>query len=274
MRSAMLAAAITLLIGGCASQSVSIRGLPTQNVGDAQRAPPLTAEDAPSMVTYDPWERLNRLTYRFNARFDAAIFLPAANIYRRVPLSIRAGVHNFFGNLTEVDSVINYTLQGRLGAGARSLGRFVVNSTFGLGGLFDVARRMSLRPAPTGFSTTLARYGMHPGPYLVLPLLGPSTLRDGVGFLGDFGATYAINVANLYRGNRSWGLDAADAVDQRANINFRYYSSGSPFEYGTIRFLYVRKRLIEDEALRGKSWKKGTKSTTQEENEFNEPAGK
>ncbi len=113
---------------------------------------------------------------------------------------------------------------------------------------------------------------MHPGPYLVLPLLGPSTLRDGVGFLGDFATTYAINVANLYRGDKSWGLDVVDAVDQRANIGFRYYSSGSPFEYGTIRFLYVRKRLIEDAGLRGR--KKGEAPAAQQKNEVNEPAGK
>ncbi len=304
MKGAMLAAAITLTISGCASQSVSIRSLPPQEPaadnaaaaqnatafaaavanasvneaeaerGNVERAPPVTARDAPSLSTYDPWERLNRLSYRFNARFDAAVFLPTANIYRRIPLPIRTGVHNFFGNLTEVGTAINYTLQGRLGAGARSAGRFVINSTFGLGGLFDVAKTMNLPPAPTGFSNTLARYGMHPGPYLVMPLLGPSTLRDAVGFLGDFAATYAINVADLYRGNKSWGLDVADAVDQRANISFRYYSSGSPFEYDTIRFLYVRRRLIEDGALRGRNWKEGTKSTTQEENESNEPAGK
>jgi phospholipid-binding lipoprotein MlaA len=86
----------------------------------------------------------------------------------------------------------------------------------------------------------------------VIPLLGPSTLRDGVGFLGDYGAEYGINVAGLYRGAVSWGLGTVNAVDQRANINFRYYSGGSPFEYETIRFLYVRRRLIEDEGLRAK----------------------
>lgn len=240
----------------------------------AAQAPPVTPADAPSMITYDPWERLNRFTYRFNARFDEALFLPAANIYRRVPSPLRSGVHHFFSNLTEVDSVINYTLQGRLGRGLRSLGRFVINSTIGIGGLFDVAAKLKIPSAPTGFSTTLAKWGMHPGPYLVLPLLGPSTLRDGVGFLGDFSTSYLVNVADLYRGNKSWGLDVVNAVDERANVSFRYYSSGSPFEYENIRFLYVRKRLIEDEGLHAKSQKKGEKSTTQQENEVNAPAGK
>jgi len=178
--------------------------------------------------------------------------LPVANTYQRAPRPIRAGIHNFFGNLAEIDSVINYTLQWRLKYGWRSFTRLAINSTIGIGGLFDVATKLKLPGTPTGFATTLAKWGMHPGPYLVIPLLGPSTLRDGVGFLGDYGAEYGINVAGLYRGTVSWGLGTVNAIDQRANINFRYYSGGSPFEYETIRFLYVRRRLIEDEGLRAK----------------------
>jgi phospholipid-binding lipoprotein MlaA len=225
------------------------------------------------MYTYDPWERVNRFTYRFNARFDEAVFLRAANAYRRVPSPIRSGVHNFFGNLSEVDSVINYALQWRLTLAARSLGRFVINSTIGIGGLFDTAAKLKLPGAPTGLSATLAKWGMHPGPYLVIPLLGPSTLRDGLGFIGDYGTSYGINIAGLYRGNVSWALGTVNAVDQRANVNFRYYSTGSPFEYENIRFLYVRKRLIEDEGLRAKLSRRRAKSTTQQENAVGEPAG-
>jgi phospholipid-binding lipoprotein MlaA len=280
VRAAVLAGVVALALGGCASQVISIRTVPDQtpaadnaaaaasaaafteavaaesansSTSDAQEAAPLlTPADAPSMYTYDPWERLNRFTYRFNARFDEAIFLPAADTYRRAPRPIRAGVHNFFGNLAEIDSIINYTLQWRLKYGLRSLERLAINSTIGIGGLFDVATKLKLPGTPTGFATTLAKWGMHPGPYLMIPLLGPSTLRDGVGYLADYGAGYGINIANLYRGNVSWGLLVANGVDQRANINFRYYSGGSPFEYETIRFLYVRRRLIEDEGLRTK----------------------
>jgi phospholipid-binding lipoprotein MlaA len=123
-------------------------------------------------------------------------------------------------------------------------------------------------------STTLAKWGMHPGPYLVLPLLGPSTLRDGLGFLGDYGTCMASNVGNLYRGNVSWGLGTVNAIDQRSNVSFRYYATGSPFEYENIRFLYVRKRLIEDQGVRAKEIREGAKSTTQQENEVAAPAGK
>jgi phospholipid-binding lipoprotein MlaA len=90
---------------------------------------------------------------------------------------------------------------------------------------------------------------MHPGPYLVIPLLGPSTFREGVGYAVDYGTDYAINFGDLYRGGQSWGLGVTNAIDQRANVDFRYYSTGSPFEYETIRFLYMRKQLIEDAGL-------------------------
>jgi phospholipid-binding lipoprotein MlaA len=288
MRQFAIAVAL-LALGGCASQSVSIRSVPAETPAadnaaaaanaaafaeavatananppgaavskdvavapDEEPAPPLTAADAPPMYTYDPWERLNRFTYRFNARFDDAIFLPVVNVYKHVPSPMRTGVHNFFGNLSEIDSVINYTLQWRLKFGLRSLERLVINSTIGIGGLIDVATKLKLPGSPSGFATTLSKWGMHPGPYLVLPLLGPSTLRDGIGFTADYATLYGINVFNLYRGGKSWGLSVLNAVDQRANVNFRYYSTGSPFEYETIRFLYVRKRLIEDEGLHSK----------------------
>jgi phospholipid-binding lipoprotein MlaA len=293
VKASVLVVLLAAMLAGCASQVLSIRTVPDQtpaadnaaaaanatafadavaaesanSSADAQDAPPLlTPADAPPMYTYDPWERLNRFTYRFNARFDEAIFLPVADTYRRAPRPIRAGIHNFFGNLAEIDSVINYTLQWRLKYGWRSFTRLAINRTIGIGGLFDVATKLKLPGSPTGFATTLAKWGMHPGPYLVIPLLGPSTLRDGVGFLADYGAEYGINVAGLYRGNVSWGLGTVNVIDQRANINFRYYSGGSPFEYETIRFLYVRRRLIEDEGLHPKE---PVKKTTDEV-----PAGK
>ena len=280
MKSLVLTAALLAgyaALGGCASQGVTTHRMPMQTpaadnaaaikraealaaVAQEAAAPagpeapaPLSRADAPPPQTYDPWEKLNRFSYRFNARFDTAIFLPVSNGYQQLPSPLRTGVHNFFGNLSQVDSVINYTLQGRLGYGVRSLGRFAINTTLGLGGLFDVATGLNLPNKPTGFGTTLAKWGMHPGPFLVIPFFGPSTLREGVGLLGDYGASYGVDIGHLYRGNVSWGLGVVNAVDQRANIDFRYYASGSPFEYDNIRFLYVRKLLLEDEGLHKKS---------------------
>jgi len=281
VRSALLVCLAAAMLTGCVSSNFSMRTLPPatpaaenasavrnaeameaeikQAAAHAQTQPPaaeplipLTAEDVPSIYTYDPWERMNRFTYRFNARFDEAIFLPVADGYRRVPAPFRAGIHNFFSNLTEVVSVLNYGLQARFIGGARSLSRFVINSTVGIGGLFDVATRVKLSNPPTGFSETLSTWGVHPGPYLVIPILGPSTLRDGLGYFADYGVTYGVNIADLYRGYQSYALGTVNAVDTRANVDFRYYATGSPFEYEIVRFLYVRKRLIEDDALHGR----------------------
>lgn len=278
----LLLAALILVLTGCATPELTIRRLPPQtpaadNTAAANRArevaagtvpslppeaavgsqpsaatasAPLTPAEAPSMYVYDPWGRLNRFTYRFNARFDEHIFFPVANGYRRMPVPIRSGVHNFFHNLAEVTSTVNYALQLRFKGGVRSLSRFVINSTVGLGGLFDVASKLKLSNEQTGFAATLSTWGVPPGPFLVIPIAGPSTLRDGVGSLGDYGVEYAINLANLYRGYQSWALGVLSAVDQRANIDFRYYGSGSPFEYETVRFLYVHRDQIQDEALR------------------------
>jgi len=274
----VLLAAVALC--GCASQGLQIRRLPSatpaadnaaaieytaalaaavtaETEEGAKSVPagvpaPITVADVPPMQTSDPWERLNRFIYRFNARFDEDLFLPVVDVYRRAPAPVRSGVSNFFLNLSEPKSVVNYLLQLRPVSGLRSLGRFAINSTIGIGGLFDVATRLKLKSDLTGFSATLSRWGMHPGPYLVIPILGPSTLRDGVGLLADYGVSYAINVADLYRGYQSWGLGTLDAVNLRASTDFRYYASGSPFEYETIRFLYVRKQLIEDAGLQSR----------------------
>src|ERR1700735_5082254 len=192
MRAAVLVALFAAPLAGCVSQGISIRSVPPEDPAapnaagaesavavaaaaatanneaaasggaaqsDQEKSPPITPADAPPMTTYDPWERLNRFTYRFNARFDEAFFLPVANAYRRVPSPIRSGVHNFFGNLSEVDSVVNYALQWRLKLGLRSLGRFVIHSTIGIGGLFDTAAKLKLPGAPTGLSTKLAKWG-------------------------------------------------------------------------------------------------------------------
>lgn len=236
MRTNALLLLLALLVTGCASA-------PTAPVGSAPRDDcRLPYEMA------DPWEPFNRAVYNFNARFDEAIFLPVSRGYQRVlPQPVRSGVNNFFANLGEVGNILNHSLQGRPGRALRNLGRFVINTTVGIGGLFDPASPMGLERQPTGFGDTLARWGTASGPYLVVPFVGPSSLRDGSGLLVGSVVTYQIDLAGLYQSSNNWALGGVNAIDTRANVDFRYYASGSPFEYEMVRFLYTNKRMIESE---------------------------
>ena len=216
---------------------------------EEQTPPAVTPVDAPAWDSYDPWERANRASYRFNARVDEAVVVPVASAYRRVPAPVRTGIHNFFGNLRELVSIVNYTLQVRPVKALRSVGRFAINSTIGLAGFVDVATRLDLRNPATGLGRTLAWWGVRPGPYVVIPFLGPATLRDGIGIVADLGTSYGINLAGLYTGTEGLVSAPINAIDERSGSEFRYYSTGSPFEYDQIRFLYVHKRMIEDAGM-------------------------
>ncbi len=129
----------------------------------------------------DPWEPMNRTIYNFNDVVDTVAVKPAAQIYENVvPGLVRTGVHNFMGNLSDVWSMANSALQLKAKFATETLLRVSVNSTLGLGGLLDVATEMRLEKHKEDFGQTLGYWGVKPGPYVVLPLLGPSTLRDAV----------------------------------------------------------------------------------------------
>jgi len=129
----------------------------------------------------DPWEPMNRSIYNFNDAVDTVAIKPAAQIYENVvPGLVRTGVHNFMGNLSDVWSMANSALQLKGKFATETLMRVAVNSTLGLGGLLDVATEMRLEKHKEDFGQTLGYWGVKPGPYVVLPLLGPSTLRDAV----------------------------------------------------------------------------------------------
>lgn len=130
----------------------------------------------------DPLEGFNRTVWAVNRGADQIVVKPVTKVYRAVtPKPARDGVRNFFANVAEPFSFINNVLQGRVDRAMRNLGRFALNTTAGIGGLFDPATRVGIQPASEDFGQTLAAWGANGGPYLVLPLLGPSTLRDGVG---------------------------------------------------------------------------------------------
>jgi len=134
----------------------------------------------------DPLEPVNRAVFTFNDTLDKWLLRPTAVVYKAVmPEFAERGVRNFFGNLGEVRNVVHNTLQGKLDGTARSTGRFLINSTVGIGGLFDVASKIGIPVQREDLGQTLGAWGINSGPYLVLPLLGPSSLRDGLGVVVD-----------------------------------------------------------------------------------------
>ena len=207
---------------------------------------------------YDPWEPMNRRIYIFNAVFDNYVFLPVVSGYEFVlPVIVRKGITNFFNNLTEVTNLMNSLLQFKFVKAVNTFGRIVINTTVGLGGLIDVATTVDGIPREDeDFGQTLGFYGLGPGPYLVLPILGPSDLRDTAGLVVDT-AVYSMMVGELIdltglgspeNDILNYSLSAIYAIDKRSNEPFRYYKTGSPFEYDLIRKLYLIKRqfLIDD----------------------------
>ena len=126
----------------------------------------------------DPFEEINRKTYEFNESLDTNIVKPVAEVYSNFPPKVKKGVTNFFNNLEEVDTFINQLLQGKPKESINDLSRFVINTTIGIGGIFDVASKMGLQRHEEDFGQTLAVWGVGEGPYIMLPFLGPSTLRD------------------------------------------------------------------------------------------------
>ncbi|MFL2715696.1 MAG: VacJ family lipoprotein [Gammaproteobacteria bacterium] len=126
----------------------------------------------------DPLEDLNRKTYEFNEKLDSTILKPTAELYSKFPPKVKQGVTNFFNNLEEIDTSVNQLLQGKPKKSLNDLTRFVINSTIGIAGLFDVASKMGLERHEEDFGQTLAVWGVPEGPYIMIPLLGPSTLRD------------------------------------------------------------------------------------------------
>ena len=204
---------------------------------------------------YDPWEPMNRRIYNFNAIFDNVIFLPVVSAYEFVlPVFVQKGITNFFNNLTEVTNLTNSLLQFKFVKAVNTFGRICINTTVGLGGLIDVATlNDGITREDEDFGQTLGFYGLGPGPYLVLPILGPSDLRDTTGLVVD-SVVYSLMVGELINltglGSPeddilNYSLTAIYAIDKRSNEPFRYFKTGSAFEYDLIRKLYLIKRQFQ-----------------------------
>lgn len=199
----------------------------------------------------DPWEGFNRGVWAVNRGVDKVVAKPVTQVYRAVtPKPARDGVRNFFANVGEPWSFINNILQGNVDRAVRNLGRFVVNTTAGVGGLFDHASRAGIAPASEDFGQTLAAWGANGGPYVMLPLLGPSTLRDGVGTgIGFLGDPYSVctRECDLPNGVPT-GLTAAQIISVRNELiesgadNF-LESSLDP--YAAARSAFLQRRRAE-----------------------------
>jgi len=175
----------------------------------------------------DSWEGFNRRVHGFNTAVDDALAKPIARGYKKViPNPVRRGVSNFFANVGDVRNALNNFLQGKPKQGFNSVGRVMVNTTIGLGGLFDVATEMQIARYPEDFGQTLGVWGVSEGPYVVLPFWGPSTVRDTAGLgvdlaldplllIDDDEVLYSL-VALYFLDRRSELLPATDLMEQLA----------------------------------------------------------
>lgn len=196
---------------------------------------------------YDPWESWNRRVYHFNYRFDEWVFLPVVRGYEYVtPHFVRSGVSNFFDNLGDVPNLLNNLAQLKGKAAMETTARLLFNTTFGVLGLWDSATRMGLHKRSEDFGQTLGFYGVGSGPYLVLPILGPSNLRDTGGLVVDYVGEYQVNYLNVPQASGDHPeITALRVVDRRYNTSFRYGQMNSPFEYEKLRYIYTEARKLQ-----------------------------
>jgi len=199
-------------------------------------------------ATTDPFESVNRKIYKVNDTLDKAILKPVATGYKAVaPSPVQDGVRNFFSNINDVIVIVNDLLQLKFAQAASDTGRFAANSTVGLLGLVDVASRMGLPKHNEDFGQTLGVWGLDTGPYLVLPLFGPSNTRDGVGLIGDFTLD---PVSYVDPTGIRLGLSGVRTVDTRANLlragGLLDQAALDPYTFLRDAYLQRRRSLVYD----------------------------
>jgi len=202
----------------------------------------------PNANPRDPLEPFNRDVYQFNEAVDKAVLKPVATAYRdATPVRVRQGVGNFFGNLEDIWSFVNNTLQFKGQAAIDSLKRFGVNTFFGWVGVFDVATEMDIEKHTKDFGDTLGYWGVAPGPYLVLPLLGSSTLRDTVALPVDWKGDIVANIPYIPTRNSA---TVVRAIDQRSDLlkasTMLEEAALDPYTFTRDAFLQRRRSIIFD----------------------------
>ncbi|WP_394424342.1 VacJ family lipoprotein [Vreelandella stevensii] len=221
----------TLAMGGCASTSPQERDGEREEGAVEQSAHP-----------EDPWEGFNRRVFAFNDVLDRYALKPVATGYKTVtPQPVQTGVGNFFSNLAEIRTAINSLLQGKPANAGLATSRFLINSTVGIGGLLDYATHMEITAEREDFGQTLAVWGWEDSRYLVLPLLGPRTLRDASGFPLDI-AAHPITYMDDHQLRA--GLTALDIVHLRAGL-LDQESLIRGDRYRFIRDAYLQRRQFE-----------------------------
>ncbi|MHC1753380.1 MlaA family lipoprotein [Humidesulfovibrio sp.] len=224
--------------------------VPKSRAIDAQDAQRIEQESM--LYVYDPLERMNRLTYNFNARFDRAVFVPVVTAYQKTfPRSVRTGVSNFIGNLNEVPHLANSALQANQNKVNTTIIRLFTNTVLGVGGLFDVATDLGFEREDEDFGQTLSVWGVPDGAYIVLPFYGPSNARDTAGTAGDmvfsyYQMEYLFDIAGVSDHALARNINTGvRALNSRSEVPFRYYTTDTPFEYDILRFAYTRARVLQ-----------------------------
>ncbi|MBX9912316.1 MAG: VacJ family lipoprotein [Pseudomonadaceae bacterium] len=200
-----------------------------------------------AMDVYDPLEGWNRGVYQFNYHLDQWVMLPTVRGYTYVtPKFVRTGVSNFFSNLGDLPSLANSALQLKGERTMRTTARLLFNTIIGVGGIFDPATAMGLPREKEDFGQTLGYYGVPGGAYLVLPVFGPSNLRDTSGLVVDTLAEQSANYLNVAEeSRRNLAIPVLNAIDTRYTTPYRYGQLNTPFEYSRVRYLYTEARKLQ-----------------------------
>jgi len=195
-------------------------------------------------ASYDPWEGWNRRVHRFNNAVDRIVAKPLARLYVKVvPRPVRLGVGNFFNNLGQPVSALNALLQGRPKHAGQSLGRFLLNSTIGIGGLFDPASSVDIPNRSEDFGQTLGVWGWRNSRYVELPLFGPRTLRDAFGLVGDAPLSPIRRVEDDGARYFLQGLQLVDVRTQLFAVDAM--REGAADEYALVRDAWLQRRNFQ-----------------------------
>lgn len=196
----------------------------------------------------DPLEPFNRGVYQFNDAVDVAVLKPVATAYRDyTPDLLRRGVRNFFNNLQDGWSAVNNALQLKGQGTSDSFGRFLLNSTFGLGGIFDLASDLNIDRSTKDFGHTLGYWGVAPGPYLVLPLMGPSTLRDTIARPVDTLGTLTTHISHVPTRNTVMAIELVDRRESFLNATEMLEQVAlDPYMFTRDAFLQRRRSAVYD----------------------------